>query len=39
MLRGFFLIFLLVTIALVAVFGFRGQKSTGAPLEVFPGYG
>jgi mono/diheme cytochrome c family protein len=36
MLRGFFLIFLLVTIALVAVFGFRGQKSTGAPLEVFP---
>src|SRR6266478_1917187 len=36
MLRGFFLIFLLATIALVAVFGFRGQKSTGAPLEVFP---
>jgi mono/diheme cytochrome c family protein len=36
MLRGFFLIFLLVTIAVVAVFGFRGQKSTGAPLEVFP---
>ncbi len=36
MLRGFFLICLLFTIALVAVFGFRGQKSTGAPLEVFP---
>jgi mono/diheme cytochrome c family protein len=36
MLRGFFLIFLLFTIAVVAVFGFRGQKSTGAPLEVFP---
>ncbi len=36
MLRGFFLISLLFTIALVAVFGFRGQKSTGAPLEVFP---
>ena len=36
MLRGFFLISLLFTIALVAVLGFRGQKSTGAPLEVFP---
>ena len=36
MLRGFFLIFLLFTIAIVAVFGFRGQKSTGPPLEVFP---
>ena len=36
MLRGFLLIFLLFTIAIVAVFGFRGQKSTGAPLEVFP---
>src|SRR5438128_1953373 len=36
MLRGFLLISLLFTIALVAVFGFRGQKSTGAPLEVFP---
>jgi mono/diheme cytochrome c family protein len=36
MLRGFLLIFLLFTIALVAVFGFRGQKSTGAPLEIFP---
>jgi len=36
MLRGFFLIFLLFGIAIVAVFGFRGQKSTGPPLEVFP---
>jgi len=36
MLRGFLLISLLCTIALVAVFGFRGQKSTGSPLEIFP---
>ena len=36
MLRGFFLIFLLFSIAVVAVFGFRGQKSTGSPIEVFP---
>ncbi len=36
MLRGFFLIFLLVGIAMVAFLGFRGQKSTGAPIEVFP---
>jgi mono/diheme cytochrome c family protein len=36
MLRGFLLISLLFTIALVAVFGFRGQKSTGSPLEIFP---
>jgi mono/diheme cytochrome c family protein len=36
MLRGFLLISCLLTIALVAVFGFRGQKSTGSPLEVFP---
>jgi mono/diheme cytochrome c family protein len=36
MLRGFLLIFLLSGIALVAVFGFRGQKSTGSPLEIFP---
>jgi mono/diheme cytochrome c family protein len=36
MLRGFLLISLLFTIALVAVFGFRGQNSTGSPLEVFP---
>src|SRR6266446_8962343 len=36
MLRGFILISLLFTIAIVAVFGFRGQKSTGSPLEIFP---
>jgi hypothetical protein len=36
MLRGFFLLFLLSGVALVAILGFRGQKSTGAPLEVFP---
>jgi mono/diheme cytochrome c family protein len=36
MLRGFFLIFLLIGIAIVAVFGFRGQTSTGSPIEVFP---
>ena len=36
MLRGFLLISLLFTIALVGVFGFRGQKSTGPPLEIFP---
>lgn len=36
MLRGFFLIFLLIGIAIVAIFGFRGQKSTGSPIEVFP---
>src|ERR1700751_5245235 len=36
MLRGFLFIFLLCGIAIVAVFGFRGQKSTGSPLEVFP---
>src|SRR3954447_4989452 len=36
MLRGFFLIFILCGIALVAVFGFRGHKSGGSPLEVFP---
>jgi mono/diheme cytochrome c family protein len=36
MLRGFFLIFILTGIALVAVFGFRGQTSTGSPVEVFP---
>jgi cytochrome c5 len=36
MLRGFFVIFLLCTIAILAVFGFRGQVSTQPPLEVFP---
>src|SRR3954447_18731279 len=36
MLRGFFLIFILIGIAIVAVFGFRGQRSTGSPIEGFP---
>src|SRR5678809_540634 len=36
MLRGFLVIFLLCAIAIVAVFGFRGQKSTAPPTEVFP---
>jgi mono/diheme cytochrome c family protein len=36
MLRGFLVIFLLCTVALVAVFGFRGQKGTQPPTEVFP---
>ncbi len=36
MLRAFFLIFLLVTIAWLAVFGFRGQKSSRPEIEIFP---
>src|SRR5689334_22429713 len=36
MLRGFLLIFILFGVALVAIVGFRGQKSTGSPIEVFP---
>src|ERR671923_978858 len=36
MLRGFFLISLLFTIAAVAVLGFRGQKTTNEPWEIFP---
>jgi mono/diheme cytochrome c family protein len=36
MLRGFFLTFLLVGVAMVAFLGFRGQRSTGSPIEVFP---
>jgi mono/diheme cytochrome c family protein len=36
MLRGFLVAFFLFCIAFIAVFGFRGQKSTGSPLEVFP---
>lgn len=36
MLRGFFLIFLLIGVAMMAFLGFRGQKSTGPPIEVFP---
>src|SRR5438093_10820130 len=34
MLRGFLVIFLLCTIAILAVFGFRGQTSIQPPLEV-----
>ena len=36
MLRGFFLISLLLTIAAVAVLGFRGEKTTNEPWEIFP---
>jgi mono/diheme cytochrome c family protein len=36
MIRGFLLLSLLLTIAIVAIFGFRGQKSTGSPIEIFP---
>src|SRR5437764_334683 len=36
MLRAFFLISLLLTIAAVAVLGFRGQKTTNEPWELFP---
>ncbi|HEY7000287.1 MAG TPA: cytochrome c [Candidatus Udaeobacter sp.] len=36
MLRGFLVIFLLCAIAVVAVFGFRGQRSTQPPSEIFP---
>lgn len=36
MLRGFFLIFILLGIAMVAFLGFRGKTSTGTPIEVFP---
>jgi mono/diheme cytochrome c family protein len=36
MLRGFLLISLLVTIASVAVLGFRGEKTTNEPWEIFP---
>jgi mono/diheme cytochrome c family protein len=36
MLRGFLLFSVLFTIAIVAIFGFRGEKSTGSPLEIFP---
>jgi mono/diheme cytochrome c family protein len=36
MVRGFLVIFVLCGIAILAVFGFRGQKSTQPPTEVFP---
>ena len=36
MLRAFFLISLLITLAGVAVLGFRGEKTTNEPWELFP---
>jgi len=36
MFRGFMVIFVLCAIAVIAVFGFRGQKSTQPPTEIFP---
>ena len=36
MLRAFFVIFILCTIAMLAVLGFRGEKGTKPPFEVFP---
>jgi len=36
MLRGFLVIFVLCGIAILAVFGFRGRKSTEPPTEIFP---
>ena len=36
MLRGFLLIFVLAGIVIVALFGFRGEHSTGTPMEIFP---
>ena len=36
MLRGFLLIYFLAAIVIVAIFGFRGEHSTGSPIEVFP---
>src|SRR5215470_4125172 len=35
-LRAFILISLLITIAAVAVLGFRGEKTTNEPWEIFP---
>jgi mono/diheme cytochrome c family protein len=36
MLRAFFLIFILLSIACMAVLGFRGQKSSKSEIEIFP---
>src|SRR5437764_4100116 len=36
MIRGFLVIFVLTGLAIVAFLGFRGQKSIGSPIEVFP---
>src|SRR5437763_16602057 len=36
MIRGFLFIFVLTGLAIVAFLGFRGQTSTGSPIELFP---
>ncbi|MBA2432179.1 MAG: cytochrome c [Chthoniobacterales bacterium] len=36
MLKGFFLTFLLLGVAMVAILGFRGSTSTAPPIEIFP---
>src|SRR5437868_15332144 len=36
MLRGFFLIFVLAGIVIVAMCGFRGEHATRSPWEIFP---
>ncbi len=36
MLRAFFFVFLMLGVAMVAILGFRGHKSTGSPIEIFP---
>jgi cbb3-type cytochrome c oxidase subunit III len=36
MVRGFLLLFLLTGIAMVSILGFRGQKGSAPPFEVFP---
>src|SRR3979490_3172240 len=36
MLRGFILLSILATIAIVSIAGFRGQHSTRTPWEIFP---
>ena len=36
MLRYFFVSFLLITVAIVALAGFRGSKSSRPPIEIFP---
>ena len=36
MLRAFFLIFFLVSVAVVSVLGFRGQRTTNPPIMIFP---
>ena len=36
MLRYFFISFILATIAVLAIFGFRGERSTEPPIQIFP---